>query len=61
MFKGLDVVRTIVEKIMPMGSIGTIVSIHNLHHICEVEFSDNQGIAIAIETYDFTELEAWKG
>ena len=61
MFKELDVVKTTVKKTMPAESIDTIVSIHSSHHTCEVEFTDKHGVAITIETYDFTELEAWKG
>ena len=61
MFKELDVVKTTIKKTTPAESIGTIVRILSSYHTCEVEFTDKHGVAITIETYDFTELEAWKG
>ena len=40
MFKEFDVVRTIVDKIVPKGSVGTIVSVYSSGPACEVEFLD---------------------
>ena len=55
MFKEFDVVRTIIDKKVPKGSVGTIV--YSSGPACEVEFLDDKGMTIAVETYEFSEIE----
>ena len=57
MFKEFDVVRTIIDKKVPKGSVGTIVSVYSSGAACEVEFLDDKGMTIAVETYEFLEIE----
>ena len=57
MFKEFDVVRTIIDKKVSKGSVGTIVSVYSSGPACEVEFIDDEGITIAIEAYEFSEIE----
>ena len=56
MYKELDVIKTTVDKGIPKGSIGTIVSIYSSGPACEVEFLDKDGNTIAVETYEFSEI-----